>query len=76
MMAMLPHVQIRQTFSLKCRYCSSEWAYWPDAPQFHHCPRCLEPTDRSLGKPMLLVDALKMKAEYDFGWYLWDTGGL
>lgn len=71
-----PKVQMNQTFSRKCRYCTPEWAHWPDAEQFEHCPRCLEPTERSLKPAMPLAEAMKYKREYEFGWWLYETGGL
>jgi hypothetical protein len=61
--------------SLLCRYCERRWPARDD--DYRECPLCREPT-RPVNRPpsMTLPEAQAEKQEYDFGWWLWDTGRM
>lgn len=58
----------------ECSYCEIRW---PNSEDFELCPQCLEQTLVKYGKPALhSAEAVSLKREYEFGWWLWDTGRL
>lgn len=60
----------------KCHWC--EWV-WPHLPDFEVCPCCREPCYEAMEKDDDVLDeaeAHKWRQEFNFGWWLWDTGRL
>lgn len=70
---MFPSVQIAV---YRCYWC--EWV-WPFLPDFERCPCCREKcyTGKVVESNAPDEDeAHSWRQEFDFGWWLWDTGRL
>lgn len=56
--------------SRRCNYCNT---CWPIHDDYVTCPLCREATIPSATTAIPFSAAASMRAEFDFGWYLWDT---
>lgn len=56
----------------KCNYCERRWPR-----PLEQCPLCREPLRYVSQAPtMSPEEAVTQKTEFDFGWWLWDTGRM